>query len=1512
MRTITTLQRNAISATTINVYHKLEVTGPDDVPTGTRQWFDVSSNLPSTAIDFLNTATLAEDIDGNCMTLNAVLLRESGTASLAPLMTGSLVNRNNASTYAPILEAGRQWRLSVAIPTTVGVAPVSGDWKVMGVGYIDSIDTGSSASTITIIGRDLGAKIIDAFISNNVTIYSPLNNQSLEQVVQSLLDNTLGSGVVTLYTPVATSIVMPSFQQDYGGLMEAITSLAAKFGFIVRYYFDSSDNFQLTLMKPNRAPTTPAWVTGAGEYLEVPQNLVDISGVRNYIELRYIDASTGALTTVVSPSGGTSSSITKYGKRYMAIDQQNGSQINNATSAQGMADAVRSDLEIPSLQQQIVSYGLWFVQLYDYAQFTANGVHYDADQYGGVKNISHTISGGTLKTTVGASGKPAGRYRVYGALGVDFAPGLDFPNLGVTIKPYADHYLITFSGAGVTYSVDGAGYIPSPASPWSLSRDAATHQYSLQIVRPTGTITDTFTLPSLGADMVTPNITVTPGTMSSTTQQYVPTCSNPAADGRTLGLTITLHGGLTATGSTTGAITTNDSPIAIVSGETITITRATFGSNPCNVTFGASLTGGGIQSVQRTVPNQDKTTFGPSLTLSVTPGPSSYSIAYSAGGTSYVLAYTVDGGAHWNTPGASPITITRGASDIVATFRNVADGQTVTDSVTVPALGSTAVTTPDLQVVPGTMTTTTAPFVVTCVDPSGLNTPVITVTIRNGLGGTAGTGPGGSMTDGVGYTMATGSTVTVSRSPFASGPCSITFRGVLPAGGAAEIQRTVVNQDKLSFGPNLVVTPTPGATSYSIAWSGDGVLVSINGAAAGTPGSSPISVTRNAPGGADITYAFQGVKDGQTTSNTVVIPAQSGSTTPSASLIPVLTNNQVDDTTSPVNVVATATNLPASYTWVLSKGFSKGQYSGTFASGSNSSNPLSGAGYSFNVNPNVKNSQWFRLRVTVGSDNYDAETQIQGLMAFIDPSTGRSSTTAQDSRGALLNNDFRMGTDTAANVVPTVSAAFINPTFIDGSNNPVSVYRSSSVTPTTNLALISSSSIYPSQFVAGYVDVVLSFRNGSSTPTGQFAGKQSDTSYTGAGLWIREAGFAGGTGSTRPSLGFHWSGVVASQITLALDGSLQMTNGAGSGYADLYAQVGHFAANVITSGDFVGNHIIKLGQGVSGYGGQVQVVDDSNTLRWAFGLLGSASYRDFAIYDAVSAVTRLTIDHTNGQAQFATSSGSDIALIGAASQGTQIQLGSSSVVSAVGTTYSNGWGYLTYNAIQTAKGTDNWLQNYSGIASTMLAMQAGGLSLYAAASSHAAGTQSAFWGTAVASISNTGAAFFGGGLVTTASLASDYIARFRQTSASGYGVYIWPGSDTLDALRISNAAGTANPISLYGNGNASIYGHVGVGQAFNTSYALAINGDTAISIYMLGYDNEVFSALGRTDIPHYGIRWNQLSYSGGNVAMMLGGYGGVSIFAGGAECMRIISGASTITGTLGVSGNQTAADFVLA
>jgi len=58
--------------------------------------------------------------------------------------------------------------------------------------------------------------------------------------------------------------------------------------------------------------------------------------------------------------------------------------------------------------------------------------------------------------------------------------------------------------------------------------------------------------------------------------------------------------------------------------------------------------------------------------------------------------------------------------------------------------------------------------------------------------------------------------------------------------------------------------------------------------------------------------------------------------------------------------------------------------------------------------------------------------------------------------------------------------------------------------------------------------------------------------------------------------------------------------------------------------------------------------------------------------------------------------------------------------------------------------------------------------------------------------------------------AGYYIADFKNTSTSGYGIRIWNGNDANDAFRISNAAGTSDVIRMFGNGNANFNGNISV------------------------------------------------------------------------------------------------------
>lgn len=257
---------------------------------------------------------------------------------------------------------------------------------------------------------------------------------------------------------------------------------------------------------------------------------------------------------------------------------------------------------------------------------------------------------------------------------------------------------------------------------------------------------------------------------------------------------------------------------------------------------------------------------GPTLTVTPTPGSSSYSIAYTGTGT---ITLSIDGGSY-GSPASSPITVTRTTSDHVYAFQAVQAGQTVTDSVTIPALGTAGTVTADLTVTPGTPAATTQPYTVTASNPSGGAAPTIVMTLT----GASATSPGPvTYADGSTTTIASGIVITVNRpASTVTTQAHVKFRATISGGGSEEVDRTVPAQ--LNVGPSLTVTPTPGPSSYSIAYTGTGTItLSIDGGSYGSPASSPITVTRDT---SDHVYAFKAVADGQTITADTTIPALGG------------------------------------------------------------------------------------------------------------------------------------------------------------------------------------------------------------------------------------------------------------------------------------------------------------------------------------------------------------------------------------------------------------------------------------------------------------------------------------------------------------------------------------------------------------------------------------------------------------------------------------------------------------
>lgn len=123
-----------------------------------------------------------------------------------------------------------------------------------------------------------------------------------------------------------------------------------------------------------------------------------------------------------------------------------------------------------------------------------------------------------------------------------------------------------------------------------------------------------------------------------------------------------------------------------------TVTRPTFANGTGRITFTASAANRVADSDSVDIPAVEQTSFGPTLSLKVTPDVDEYVVIVTYTGT---MTYKIDGGTDNNGTGSpQTLTIARpafGEEAVVYVFKAVKDSQEITESVSIPAeLSSTA------------------------------------------------------------------------------------------------------------------------------------------------------------------------------------------------------------------------------------------------------------------------------------------------------------------------------------------------------------------------------------------------------------------------------------------------------------------------------------------------------------------------------------------------------------------------------------------------------------------------------------------------------------------------------------------------------------------------------------------------------------------------------------------------------------------------------------------------------
>ncbi|MBV9772649.1 MAG: hypothetical protein JO040_01785 [Gemmatimonadetes bacterium] len=441
MRTVTAAQSTVLSGTTYRVSARVWV----------KDAWGVFQNLSALAgRDWLSEVSWDDDVDQSVSQCTVQLWRESYAQSLSPMKKSSPLNQNAQGVFGPLLDMGREMKLEVAT-TAVGVDPAATDWQLVFHGDVDEVDWGRGESRVTLVARDLGARLLDRYIETERAY--PAADQArdangavaVEAVMQRILDDNLGAGAVTLWVPASPGWMIKDFKQEKDSVLEALRKLAQQFGWDLRYRWDAgTSSFRLKLFAPQRtrvvnvptdpANTAPDWTFGPSRYLDVSTLRLARAGIRNYIRVQYLDRSTTPSQLRTSDAYDPDS-MAKYGRRFMELQEDTEkSAIDTPAEAAQLAQSVLSDLADPRAEQEVEMHFFWPAELGDYYLFQANGVHYDQDQVGAVVAVKHQITREQQRTTINTRGRAAGAYRDWLRREIRVAGTQDDPEVGYRVE----------------------------------------------------------------------------------------------------------------------------------------------------------------------------------------------------------------------------------------------------------------------------------------------------------------------------------------------------------------------------------------------------------------------------------------------------------------------------------------------------------------------------------------------------------------------------------------------------------------------------------------------------------------------------------------------------------------------------------------------------------------------------------------------------------------------------------------------------------------------------------------------------------------------------------------------------------------------------------------------------------------------------------------------------------------------------------------------------------------------
>lgn len=339
-----------------------------------------------------------------------ITIQNDNVNRFSPLDANSSWNYDGM-TFDPLLKPNREIKIMVAA-ISPGSNPSPSDWELLFHGLLgDSIRT--EGQVIEIEARDMAKRLQDRMITVTREYGAPIDDGGVraDLVMQQILDDEFGVGVITLNVPVLPTFACPPFTVEFVSVWDILQSIAAEMGWFLGYRYDKAAKvFKLTLMEPprNKTALTADWHFDWNDDIYVQDLDITDRDIRNRVVVVYRDLAGKRQSVTVEDAV----SIAEYGLKAMQIDETDTQLIKTSTAALALANYALEDLAEQSATNSLTLPFLPLIDLYDGITVDDPRISSITEFYG-VESVRHTLdfNDNVFQTEVIASGKVIGSHQ---------------------------------------------------------------------------------------------------------------------------------------------------------------------------------------------------------------------------------------------------------------------------------------------------------------------------------------------------------------------------------------------------------------------------------------------------------------------------------------------------------------------------------------------------------------------------------------------------------------------------------------------------------------------------------------------------------------------------------------------------------------------------------------------------------------------------------------------------------------------------------------------------------------------------------------------------------------------------------------------------------------------------------------------------------------------------------------------------------------------------------------------